>query len=108
MEQGSLRPIQVVAVTGGKGGVGKTNVSVNLGVAMARLGRRVTLLDADLGLANVDVLLGLKHVFTAEGKVGKRLFRIVYGVDDDTIIPLSIIPITGFPIARRGLRGNTP
>ena len=60
MEQGSLRPIQVVAITGGKGGVGKTNVSVNLGVAMARLGRRVTLLDADLGLANVDVLLGLK------------------------------------------------
>jgi len=60
MEQGSLRPIQVVAVTGGKGGVGKTNVSVNLGVALARLGRRVTLLDADLGLANVDVLLGLK------------------------------------------------
>ena len=55
-----MKPIQVVAVTGGKGGVGKTNVSVNLGVAMARLGRRVTLLDADLGLANVDVLLGLK------------------------------------------------
>ena len=47
-------------------------------------------------------------VFTAEGKVGKQLFRIIYGVDDDTIIPLSIIPITGFPIARRGLRGNTP
>ncbi len=55
-----MKPIQVVAVTGGKGGVGKTNVSVNLGVAMSRLGRRVTLLDADLGLANVDVLLGLK------------------------------------------------
>ncbi|MCP5181195.1 MAG: MinD/ParA family protein [Pseudomonadales bacterium] len=60
MEHGSLRPIQVVAITGGKGGVGKTNVSVNLGVAMCRMGRRVTLLDADLGLANVDVLLGLK------------------------------------------------
>lgn len=57
---GGRNPIQVVAVTGGKGGVGKTNVSVNLGVALCRLGRRVTLLDADLGLANVDVLLGLK------------------------------------------------
>ncbi len=56
----STNPVQVVAVTGGKGGVGKTNVSVNLGVALCRLGRRVTLLDADLGLANVDVLLGLK------------------------------------------------
>ena len=42
-------------------------------------------------------------VYTAEGKVGRQFFRIVYGVDDDTIIPLSIIPI-----ARRGLRGNTP
>jgi flagellar biosynthesis protein FlhG len=60
MEQSSKNPIQVVAITGGKGGVGKTNVSVNLGVALAKLGRRVTLLDADLGLANVDVLLGLK------------------------------------------------
>ncbi len=56
----SMNPVQVVAVTGGKGGVGKTNVSVNLGVALCKLGRRVTLLDADLGLANVDVLLGLK------------------------------------------------
>ena len=60
MERSSKNPIQVIAVTGGKGGVGKTNVSVNLGVAMSKLGRRVTLLDADLGLANVDVLLGLK------------------------------------------------
>ena len=60
MEQVSTKPIQVVAITGGKGGVGKTNVSVNLGLALTQLGRRVTLLDADLGLANVDVLLGLK------------------------------------------------
>src|SRR5690554_6736405 len=53
------QPVQVIAVTGGKGGVGKTNVSVNLALALADLGRRVVLLDADLGLANVDVLLGL-------------------------------------------------
>lgn len=56
---GSMHPVQVIAVTGGKGGVGKTNVSVNLALALADLGRRVMLLDADLGLANVDVLLGL-------------------------------------------------
>ena len=56
---GSMHPVQVIAVTGGKGGVGKTNVSVNLSLALAELGRRVMLLDADLGLANVDVLLGL-------------------------------------------------
>lgn len=60
------RPVRVLGVSSGKGGVGKTNVCVNLGVALTRLGRRVTLLDADLGLANVDVLLGLKPVHTLE------------------------------------------
>jgi flagellar biosynthesis protein FlhG len=53
------KPVRVMAVTGGKGGVGKTNIAVNLGVAMSEMGRRVLLLDADLGLANVDVVLGL-------------------------------------------------
>lgn len=49
----------VLSVTSGKGGVGKTNVSVNLACCLAGAGKRVVLLDADLGLANVDVLLGL-------------------------------------------------
>lgn len=53
-------PARVVAVTGGKGGVGKTNVCANLGVALARRGHATLLFDADLGLANVEVLLGLK------------------------------------------------
>jgi flagellar biosynthesis protein FlhG len=57
------RPVRVIAVSSGKGGVGKTNVSVNLGVAMAEEGQRVMLLDADLGLANVDVMLGLHPEF---------------------------------------------
>lgn len=52
-------PVQVIAVSGGKGGVGKSNISVNLGIALAQKGRRVVLLDADLGLANIDVLLGI-------------------------------------------------
>lgn len=52
-------PVRAIAVTGGKGGVGKTNISVNLAVAMADLGKRVMVLDADLGLANIDVVLGL-------------------------------------------------
>jgi len=54
------KPVKVITVTGGKGGVGKTNVCANLGVAMSMLGRRVMILDADLGLANVDVLFGLQ------------------------------------------------
>ena len=49
----------MIAVASGKGGVGKTNVAVNLSVALARLGHRVGLIDADFGLGNVDVLLGL-------------------------------------------------
>ncbi|WP_339338789.1 MinD/ParA family protein [uncultured Oceanicoccus sp.] len=56
----SAHSVQVIAVTGGKGGVGKSNVSINLSVCLAAMGRRVALLDADLGLANIDVLLGLR------------------------------------------------
>lgn len=54
-----IHPVQVIAISGGKGGVGKSNVSVNLAIALAQKGRRVVLLDADLGLANIDVLLGI-------------------------------------------------
>ena len=57
------QPVRVIAVTSGKGGVGKTTISVNLSVAMAMAGRRVMLLDGDLGLANVDVMLGLQPSF---------------------------------------------
>jgi len=57
-------PVRVIAVTGGKGGVGKTTVAINLATAMAQSGQRVMLLDGDLGLANVDVLLGLAPRYT--------------------------------------------
>jgi flagellar biosynthesis protein FlhG len=59
-EVAGREPVQVIAVTSGKGGVGKTNVAINLGAALSRRGHSVMLLDADLGLANVDVVLGLK------------------------------------------------
>jgi len=57
------QPVRVIAVTGGKGGVGKTSVSVNLAAGLVASGQRVILLDADLGLANVDVMLGLHSTY---------------------------------------------
>ena len=57
---------RVIAVTSGKGGVGKTNVVANLAVELARVGKRVLVLDADLGLGNIDVLLGLVPRYTLE------------------------------------------
>src|SRR5579862_7744044 len=62
----ALPPVQVIAVTGGKGGTGKSAVAVNLATALAQAGRRTLLLDGDLGLANVDVLLGLTPRYTLE------------------------------------------
>ena len=68
---------RVIAVTSGKGGVGKTNIVANLGYAFTRLGKKVLILDADLGLGNLDVLLGLapkynlSHVLTGEKSISE-------------------------------------
>jgi|SRR5579885_2755062 flagellar biosynthesis protein FlhG len=56
----SNSPMRILSVTGGKGGIGKTTISVNLAISYAKMRKKVLLFDADLGLANVDVLLGLK------------------------------------------------
>lgn len=86
------RPVRVIAVSSGKGGVGKTNVSVNLGVAMAEEGQRVMLLDADLGLANVDVMLGLHPEYDLSHVIqGSRTLEevIVTGPSGLQIVPAS-------------------
>ncbi|WP_439862015.1 P-loop NTPase [Pseudomonas sp. MBLB4136] len=65
-----MSTVQVIAVTSGKSGAGKTSVAVNLALALADLGRRVVLLDADLAMGNVDVALGLIAERTLADVVG--------------------------------------
>lgn len=86
------RPVKVIAVSSGKGGVGKTNVSVNLSIALAQGGKDVLLMDADLGLANVDVLLGLRPKYTLSDVIdGSRSLEeiIINGPGGLKIIPAS-------------------
>ncbi|MGB5261456.1 MAG: MinD/ParA family protein [Gammaproteobacteria bacterium] len=80
------RPVKVMAVASGKGGVGKTTVSANLAIMLARQGKQVMLLDADLGLANVDVMLGLNarqnlsHVITGEATLEEVIIEGPAGI----------------------------
>lgn len=86
------KPVKVIAVCSGKGGVGKTNVAANIAVALGYLGRDTCLLDADLSLANVDVLLGLQPRFNlshvVEGGV-KLADTILTGPGNIRIVPAS-------------------
>ncbi len=84
--------VKVISITGGKGGVGKTNVTLNLAMALAQLGKKVLVLDADLGLANCDVMLGLR--------VDKNLSHVLAGTAtlDDILVEgpfgIKIVPAT--------------
>jgi flagellar biosynthesis protein FlhG len=84
------KPVKVIAVSSGKGGVGKTNVSANLAVALAKQDQEVMLLDADMGLANVDVLLGLNPAYDLSHVInGERTLEevIVDGPSNVKIVP---------------------
>ena len=83
---------KVIAITSGKGGVGKTNVVGNLAIACQRMGKRVLIFDADLGLANIDIIFGLnpKHNIEEVIKGEKELSQvIVQGPEDVAILPAS-------------------
>ena len=88
----SHHPVRVIAVTSGKGGVGKSNVTVNLAVTLAQSGERVMVMDADMGLANIDVLLGLSpglnlsHVINGECTLEETIIEGPAGIK---IVPAS-------------------
>lgn len=63
-ENPKKRQARIITVASGKGGVGKSNISVNIAISYARLGKKVLLMDADLGLANVNILLGVIPKYT--------------------------------------------
>ena len=105
---GLAQPVQVIAVTGGKGGVGKTCVAVNLAAALSAADKRVVLLDGDLGLANVDVFLGLSprftlaHVLSGERTLDEILVTAPQGFQVVPAASGAAPPITSpFPTASR-------
>jgi flagellar biosynthesis protein FlhG len=103
---GTSNAATVLAVTSGKGGVGKTNVTVNVALSLARLGYRVGVIDADFGLGNIDVMLGLTpenhigHLLAGEKTLNDIVLRGPRGIE---VIPASsgLQSITSMTSAQR-------
>src|SRR6056297_1227779 len=85
-EGGSENKTRIIAIASGKGGVGKTNISINLAMAYAQMGKKVIVMDADLGLANVNVILGiipkynLYHLIRKQKRMSEILMTTDYGI----------------------------
>ena len=85
-EGNSEKKTRIIAISSGKGGVGKTNISINLAMAYAQLGKKVIVMDADLGLANVNVVLGiipkynLYHLIRKQKRMSEILMSTDYGI----------------------------
>lgn len=80
------RNTRIIAISSGKGGVGKTNIAINMALAYAQLGKKVVVMDADLGLANVNVVLGiiprynLYHLIRKQKKMREIIQDTNYGI----------------------------
>ncbi|WP_027407314.1 MinD/ParA family protein [Anaerovibrio sp. RM50] len=85
-QQAESKGPRTIAITSGKGGVGKTNLTVNLAIALGNMGKRVIIIDADMGMANVDILLGtssrvnLMNLLDPDVALEDVLLRGPYGV----------------------------
>ena len=88
---GNFSKLKKIAITSGKGGVGKTNVVVNLGVSLSRMDAKVAILDADYGLGNIDILLGIEPQLDISDllKDTASLEEILIKKDELLIIPAS-------------------
>lgn len=81
---------EIIGITSGKGGVGKSNISMNLSLALGRQGSKVLVLDADIGTANIDILLGLTprkhlgHIFSGEASIFEVMVKVT---EDCYLIP---------------------
>ncbi len=97
----SRPPLKVVAITSGKGGVGKTTIAANIAVALAAQQQNTLLLDADLSLANVDVVLGLQPRF--------NLAHVINGETDlDSTTPVIIVALHQHNPQEQSEHGGNP
>ncbi|MCP4672621.1 MAG: MinD/ParA family protein, partial [Desulfobacula sp.] len=77
---------RVIAVTSGKGGVGKTNLVGNMAVALSRMGKKVVIIDADVGLANIDIIFNLRpeynirHLINSEKNLSQVMVTSDHGI----------------------------
>ena len=109
---------RIIVITSGKGGVGKTTSSANLGMALAKLGRKVVLVDADFGLRNLDLLLGLEkkvvtlRMWEEKGYIPIAPYRLrskeLNGkkVKGNRVYTRELVEIVVEEFAKRGLLGS--
>ena len=78
-DQRPIKAARVITITSGKGGVGKSNLAVNLAVQLRKRGKRVIILDADFGLANIEVMFGVipKHNLSSMIYHGKSIREVI-------------------------------